>query len=115
RCRAPAAARRSGRDHRGPRVPSSPSRVPTRARLTMPRITAMDVHDVRFPTSLTGDGSDSVNRGDYSATYVELRTDAADGVVGAGLTFTNGRGNELTCAAVRAFERHVVGRATEEL
>jgi L-fuconate dehydratase len=81
----------------------------------MPTITGLDVHDVRFPTSLTGDGSDSVNRGDYSATYVELHTDAADGIVGAGLTFTNGRGNELTCAAVRAFERHVVGRATEEL
>jgi L-fuconate dehydratase len=76
-------------------------------------ITGVDVHDVRFPTAAAGDGSDSVNRGDYSATYVELRTDA--GVTGAGLTFTNGRGNEITCAAVRALEHHVVGRTMAEI
>ena len=52
------------------------------------KITAVDVHDVRFPTAATADGSDAINRGDYSATYVELRTDA--GPTGAGLTFTNG-------------------------
>ena len=40
------------------------------------KITAVDVHDVRFPTAAAGDGSDAINRGDYSATYVELRTDA---------------------------------------
>jgi L-fuconate dehydratase len=53
------------------------------------RIVALNVHDVRFPTAAQGDGSDAINRGDYSATYVELLTDA--GVTGAGLTFTNGR------------------------
>ncbi len=66
----------------------------------MTRIIAVDVHDVRFPTAAAGDGSDAINRGDYSATYVELRTDGPH--TGAGFTFTNGRGNELTCAAVRA-------------
>jgi len=76
-------------------------------------ITALDVHDVRFPTAAAGDGSDSVNRGDYSATYVELRTDGD--ALGAGLTFTNGRGNEITCAAVRALADHVVGRTMEEI
>jgi L-fuconate dehydratase len=76
-------------------------------------ITAVDVHDVRFPTAAAGDGSDAINRGDYSATYVELRTDA--GVTGAGLTFTNGRGNEITCAAVRALAPHVVGRTVEDI
>ena len=55
----------------------------------MTTIRAVDVHDVRFPTAAAGDGSDSINRGDYSATYVELRSTAA--VVGSGLTFTNGR------------------------
>ena len=40
-------------------------------------ITAVDVHDVRFPTAAAGDGSDAINRGDYSATYVELHTDGA--------------------------------------
>ncbi|MBT8226224.1 MAG: fuconate dehydratase [Dactylosporangium sp.] len=73
----------------------------------------MDVFDVRFPTATAGDGSDAINRGDYSATYVEVRTDT--GPVGSGLTFTNGRGNELTCAAVRALARHVLGRTVEDL
>jgi L-fuconate dehydratase len=76
-------------------------------------ITAVDVHDVRFPTAEAGDGSDAINRGDYSATYVELRCDT--GPVGSGLTFTNGRGNEVTCAAVRALAPHVIGRTVAEL
>ncbi|MGN9768631.1 enolase C-terminal domain-like protein [Micromonospora sp. SD12] len=76
-------------------------------------VTAVDVHDVRFPTAAAGDGSDAINRGDYSASYVELRTDA--GVTGAGFTFTNGRGNELTCAAIRALAHHVTGRTVEEI
>jgi L-fuconate dehydratase len=76
-------------------------------------ITAVDVHDVRFPTAEAGDGSDSINRGDYSATYVELQT--SSGVVGSGLTFTNGRGNELTCGAVRALSHHLVGLSVEGL
>ncbi|MEU4777051.1 enolase C-terminal domain-like protein [Micromonospora sp. NPDC023633] len=76
-------------------------------------VTAVDVHDVRFPTAAAGDGSDAINRGDYSASYVELRTDA--GVTGAGFTFTNGRGNELTCAAIHALAHHVTGRTVEEI
>ncbi|MEH1101366.1 enolase C-terminal domain-like protein [Micromonospora sp. CPCC 205561] len=76
-------------------------------------VTDVDVHDVRFPTAAAGDGSDAINRGDYSASYVELRTDA--GVTGAGFTFTNGRGNELTCAAIRALAHHVTGRSVEEI
>jgi L-fuconate dehydratase len=79
----------------------------------MSRIVAVDVHDIRFPTAAAGDGSDALNRGDYSATYVELRTDGP--MVGAGFTFTNGRGNELTCAAVRALAHHVTGRSLDEL
>jgi L-fuconate dehydratase len=76
-------------------------------------ITSVDVHDVRFPTAAAGDGSDAINRGDYSATYVSLKTDA--GVEGAGFTFTNGRGNEITCAAVRALAHHVVGKSIEDI
>jgi L-fuconate dehydratase len=79
------------------------------------KITGVEVHDVRFPTAAAGDGSDAINRGDYSATYVELRTDSPDGVCGAGFTFTNGRGNEITCAAVRALAHHVAGRTVEEI
>ena len=38
-------------------------------------ITAMDVRDVRFPTSEHLDGSDAMNPDpDYSAAYVVLRT-----------------------------------------
>jgi L-fuconate dehydratase len=76
-------------------------------------ITSVEVHDVRFPTAARGDGSDAINRGDYSATYVELGTDV--GATGAGFTFTNGRGNEITCAAVRALAHHVRGRTVEEI
>ncbi|MEU7904597.1 enolase C-terminal domain-like protein [Actinoplanes sp. NPDC049118] len=79
----------------------------------MTTIESVDVHDVRFPTAAAGDGSDAINRGDYSATYVELHTGTAH--VGAGFTFTNGRGNEITCAAVRALARHVTGRSLAEL
>jgi L-fuconate dehydratase len=78
-----------------------------------PKVIDINVHDVRFPTAAAGDGSDAINRGDYSATYVELVTDT--GVPGCGLTFTNGRGNEITCAAVRALAHHVVGRTVDDL
>ncbi len=77
------------------------------------RIIDVEVHDVRFPTAAAGDGSDAINRGDYSATYVCLRTES--GVTGAGFTFTNGRGNEVTCAAVRALAHHVEGRSVAEI
>ncbi|MDI1461362.1 enolase C-terminal domain-like protein [Catellatospora sp. KI3] len=77
------------------------------------KITEAVVHDVRFPTAAAGDGSDAINRGDYSAAYVELHTDG--GPVGTGFTFTNGRGNEIACAAIRALAHHVVGRTLDEI
>jgi L-fuconate dehydratase len=39
------------------------------------RIKDLRVRDVRFPTSREKDGSDALNLGDYSATYVILETD----------------------------------------
>ena len=70
----------------------------------MTRITALDVVDVRFPTSRDLDGSDAMNpEPDYSAAYVVLRTDDAD-VAGYSLLFTTGRGNDVACAAVRALD-----------
>lgn len=77
------------------------------------QIKAVRVHDVRFPTAAAGDGSDAINRGDYSATYVLLETDGPH--TGAGFTFTNGRGNEITCAAVEALAPAVVGRTVKEI
>ncbi|MBC7673332.1 MAG: fuconate dehydratase, partial [Polaromonas sp.] len=63
-------------------------------------IVAMDVFDIRFPTSDHRDGSDAMNADpDYSAAYVVVRTDAGDDLEGHGLTFTIGRGNELCVAA----------------
>ena len=74
------------------------------------------VRDIRFPTSLTLDGSDAVNVDpDYSATYVILETDDARGLCGYGLTFTNGRGNEICVAAVHALKHHLLGRALESI
>jgi L-fuconate dehydratase len=72
------------------------------------KITNLRVRDIRFPTSRTLDGSDSLNLGDYSATYVVVETDGEP--AGHGLTFTNGRGNELCVAAVHALKHHAVGR-----
>jgi L-fuconate dehydratase len=82
----------------------------------LPTITHLSVRDIRFPTSRTLDGSDAINRApDYSATYVVLTTDAADGIEGHGLTFTTGRGNELCVAAVRSLAPYVLGRRLEDI
>jgi L-fuconate dehydratase len=77
------------------------------------KITALTTHDVRFPTSRTLDGSDAMHRSpDYSAAYVVLHTDDPQ-LSGHGLTFTNGRGNEVCVAAIHALEPFVVGRTLE--
>ena len=79
-------------------------------------ITNVIVRDIRFPTSLTLDGSDAVNVDpDYSATYVVLETDDPGGLRGYGLTFTNGRGNEICVAAVNALKHHVLNRSLDSL
>lgn len=70
------------------------------------KIIEIEVKDIRFPTSRNLDGSDAMNAvSDYSATYVTLRTDSDDGLVGNGLTFTIGRGNELCVEAVKSLSR----------
>jgi L-fuconate dehydratase len=82
----------------------------------MATITALDVLDIRFPTSRSLDGSDAMNPDpDYSAAYVVIRTDAGDGLEGHGLTFTIGRGTEVVVAGVRALEPLVLGRSTDDV
>ncbi len=79
------------------------------------RFTALELLDLRFPTSRTLDGSDAMNPDpDYSAAYVILRTDRPDGLAGHGFTFTLGRGNEIVVAALAALRPLVLGRTLEE-
>src|SRR5438132_1635198 len=76
----------------------------------------VSVRDIRFPTSRTLDGSDAMNAApDYSATYLILETDSAEGLAGHGLTFTIGRGNEICVTAAKALAPLVVGTTLEEI
>jgi L-fuconate dehydratase len=79
-------------------------------------ITALEAHDIRFPTSRELDGSDAMNPDpDYSAAYVILRTDAPSGLTGHGFVFTIGRGNDVQTAAFGALGHLVVGRHVEDI
>jgi L-fuconate dehydratase len=81
----------------------------------MTTIVDVDVIDVRFPTSLSADGSDAMNKdGDYSAAYVILRTDDP-ALAGFGFTFTIGRGNDLCVAAAAQRALPLIGRSVEEI
>lgn len=82
----------------------------------MSRIVALDTSDIRFPTSLSLDGSDAMNPDpDYSAAYVVVRTDDPDGIAGHSFVFTIGRGNDVQVAAIDALAGHLVGREIEPL
>ncbi|WP_152184962.1 enolase C-terminal domain-like protein [Segeticoccus rhizosphaerae] len=81
----------------------------------MSAITALQTHDVRFPTSLSLAGSDAMNPDpDYSASYVQVCTDSEDGLQGHGFVFTIGRGNHVEVGAIQALEDHVLGRNVEQ-
>ena len=81
----------------------------------MTRIVAVDVVDLRFPTSLSLDGSDAMNKdADYSAAYVVLRTDDP-GLAGHGFTFTIGRGNDVCVLAAEHRAAPLIGRDVAEL
>ncbi|MEM6610598.1 MAG: fuconate dehydratase, partial [Pseudomonadota bacterium] len=78
------------------------------------RITHVSVHDVRFPTSRSLDGSDAMNEApDYSAAYLVLHAD--HGPDGHGMTFTIGRGNEICCLAIQAICDMLIGSRVEDL
>lgn len=81
----------------------------------LPTITEVIVEDVRFPTSLSADGSDAMNKdADYSATYVSIRTDDP-GTAGFGFTFTIGRGNDVCVLAAQLRAVPLMGREVDEL
>ncbi|KAI0761125.1 enolase C-terminal domain-like protein [Irpex lacteus] len=77
-------------------------------------ITGFETHDVRFPTSLTGDGTDAMNTDcDYSSAYVTLFT--SSDLVGHGMTFTIGRGNDIVCSAIKEVAGRLKGKEIESL
>lgn len=81
----------------------------------MPLITHFKTHDLRFPTSLTGDGTDAMNTScDYSSAYVILYTDDPN-LEGYGMTFTIGRGNDIVCTAIQQVAERLLNKDTEEL
>ncbi|KAJ7591664.1 enolase C-terminal domain-like protein [Mycena floridula] len=80
----------------------------------MVKITGFEIHDVRFPTSLTGDGTDAMNTEcDYSSAYITLLTESD--LVGHGMTFTIGRGNDIVCTAIKEVANRLVGKESEDL
>ena len=80
----------------------------------MLKIIDVNVKDIRFPTSSHSDGSDAMNPDpDYSATYVSLITNSE--VQGDGLTFTIGRVNELSVAAVHALKYMLINKDFVEI
>ena len=81
------------------------------------KIIGYETHDVRFPTSLSGDGTDAMNTEcDYSSAYVSLFTDTPDNsLTGHGMTFTIGRGNEIVCDAIKLVAARLVGKEIEPL
>lgn len=82
----------------------------------MSTILELETTDVRFPTSLSLDGSDAMNPDpDYSAAYVRVITDSPDGLEGHGFVFTIGRGNDVQEAGIRSLRSYLVGRNVEEL
>ncbi|ETS59618.1 mandelate racemase muconate lactonizing enzyme [Moesziomyces aphidis] len=103
-------------------------------------VSSYSIHDVRFPTSLTGDGTDAMNKTcDYSAAYLILYTSPKDSAEivsyrgreseainapvkedsslrGFGMTFTIGKGNEICCQAIASVvEELLLGREIEPL
>jgi len=80
----------------------------------MTTITAAEVVDLRFPTSVMLDGSDAMNPDpDYSAAYLRLHTDAE--LTGHGFVFTIGRGNDIQATAVASVGERLVGRQVDGL
>ena len=81
---------------------------------TSNKIVSLVTTDIRFPTSESLDGSDAINKDpDYSAAYLTVKTE--QGNAGYGLIFTIGRGNDICCKAIEAFEHLVVGRDIGEI
>ncbi len=82
--------------------------------ITTNKIVELITHDIRFPTSESLDGSDATNKDpDYSAAYVEIKTE--QGNKGYGLIFTIGRGNDICCSTIECMRHLIIGRDFNEI
>ncbi|XP_011882313.1 PREDICTED: mitochondrial enolase superfamily member 1-like [Vollenhovia emeryi] len=78
------------------------------------KIVDIQVHDVRFPTSMWRAGADSLHPNpNHSCTYVILCTDK--GHKGYGIAATLGRGNEFVVQTCTLMFEHVKNRTTTEI
>ena len=79
------------------------------------KIISVEAKDIRFPTSKSLDGSDAMNKDpDYSAAYVIIKTNDPK-YEGHGLTFTEGRGNELCVAAIKSLSYLLIGKSLKDI
>src|SRR6185437_6045939 len=79
------------------------------------KIFSIETKDIRFPTSKSLDGSDAMNKDpDYSAAYVILKTNDPK-LEGHGLTFTEGRGNELCIDAIHSLSYLLIGKSLKDI
>jgi len=79
------------------------------------KILSIETKDIRFPTSKSLDGSDAMNKDpDYSAAYVILKTNDPK-LEGHGLTFTEGRGNELCVDAIQSLSYLLIGKSLKAI
>ena len=76
-------------------------------------IKEISTRDARFPIG-SGHGSDAIHR-DPVYSYAVTRLHDDSGLVGTGLAFTLGEGNDLVCRAVEFYARQLVGRDIEEV
>ena len=78
------------------------------------KITKCEYFDVRFPTSITNDGSDAMNiNPDYSASYIKIHT--TDPVLsGDSFVFTTGHGNDIQVKAIEMLAEQLVGWDIDE-
>lgn len=76
-------------------------------------ITRISTRDLRFPIG-GGHGSDAIHRDPiYSYATMQLHDDS--GLLGTGLAFTLGEGNDLVCRAAEFYAHRLAGRDIEEI
>lgn len=77
-------------------------------------ITKCEYFDIRFPTSITNDGSDAMNVDpDYSASYIRIHT-STPGLSGDSLVFTIGQGNDFQVKAIEMLSERLIGLDVED-